>query len=99
MPDQPRREPGHAWFAGVELEGVTDVIDVRDQPERLREPGWWVVVGEFDGRVRAWRFAERTDPVDAGVHEPVEAEWRSSLSHADYVAAVDEIRARILEGD
>jgi len=99
MPDQPRREPGHAWFAGVELEGVTDVIDVRDQPERLREPGWWVVVEEFDGRVRAWRFAERTDPVDAGVHEPVEAEWRSSLSHADYVAAVDEIRARILEGD
>jgi para-aminobenzoate synthetase component I len=107
MPEQPRRAPGHAWFAGVELDGVTDVIDVRDQPERLREPGWWVVVGEFEGRVRAWRFDEATTAQDAtpnrapgaAPHRPMRGEWRSSLSQDEYVAAVQDVRARIVEGD
>ncbi|MDM7831291.1 chorismate-binding protein [Cellulomonas edaphi] len=99
MLDQPRRAPGRAWFAGVELSGVTDVVDVRDQPQRLREPGWWVVVGEFDGRVRAWRFDEAAEVPEVGEHVPVRGEWRSSLSREQYVAAVDDIRARIVEGE
>ncbi|RHA41349.1 chorismate-binding protein [Cellulomonas rhizosphaerae] len=99
MPDQPPRAPGRAWFAGVELAGVTDVIDVCDQPERLREPGWWVVVGEFDGRVRAWRFDEATSAPEPAPHEPVTGTWRSSLDHDAYVRAVEDVRGRILEGD
>lgn len=99
MPRQPRRAPGRAWFAGVELAGVTDVVDVRDQPERLREPGWWVVVGEFDGRVRAWRFDDVTTKPAPAEHRPVGGTWRSSLDHDAYTAAVGTVRDRIREGD
>ncbi|WP_081861376.1 chorismate-binding protein [Cellulomonas sp. HZM] len=101
MPDQPRRRTGSAWFDGFELDGVTDVIDVCDEPERLLEPGWWVVVGEFEGRVRAWRFARRREsPRDAGPGWPgVTGPWRSSLDRAGYVAAVERTREHIREGD
>ncbi|WP_448060654.1 chorismate-binding protein [Cellulomonas hominis] len=49
---------GTAWFAGVRARGVLECIDVAAEPERLTAPGFWAVVGEFDGPVRAWRFAE-----------------------------------------
>jgi len=110
MPDQPRESPGSAWFAGLELSNVTQVIDVRAQPERLREPGWWVVVGEFEGPVRAWRFAQAVvgdhadDHADdaSGPTVPAPAagaSWRSSLDRAGYESAVGAAREQIREGE
>jgi len=102
VPEQPFRPPGVAWFAGVEATGVLEVVDVRAEPERLATPGWWAVVGEFDGRVRAWRFAH-TRPATAGPvpgwRGPTPESWESSLDRARYVAAVDRVRAHIQEGD
>jgi para-aminobenzoate synthetase component 1 len=62
--DGPERDgaAGEAWFAGRTLRMVVEhVPDVAAEPERLRAPGYWVLVGEFEGPVAAWRFAERTD--------------------------------------
>lgn len=101
---------GAARFAGVRARRPVECVDVAEEPERL-ETGFWVVVGEFAGPVRAWRFAdvERTidrgeDPDDLTVGEPRwrgpdPAAWRSSASRADYERGVAEIRARVREGD
>jgi len=106
MPDQPRESPGLAWFAGLELSNVTQVIDVREQPERLREPGWWVVVGEFEGPVRAWRFADAVVGADdvavavpAASAPAAGASWRTSLDQAAYEQAVEAAREQIREGE
>jgi para-aminobenzoate synthetase component 1 len=91
-----------AWFAGVEATGVVEVVDVRAQPERLTEPGWWAVVGDFEGRVRAWRFEDvqpAGTPTAGRWVGPDARSWESSLGRAEYVAAVTEVRARIQEGD
>lgn len=52
------------------------------QPERLSAGGWWAVVGEFSGRVRAWRFAEVEHDDDDGLrpagHDPGRAAAPSS---------------------
>ena len=103
MPEQTVSRRGVAWFAGVEATGVVEVVDVRAQPERLAEPGWWAVVGDFEGTVRAWRFADvarRASPSPpAGGRGPSAASWTSSLDRAGYVDAVGRVRAHIQEGD
>jgi para-aminobenzoate synthetase component 1 len=104
---------GHAWFAGVHARGVLECIDVLAQPERLTQPGFWAVVGEFEGSVRAWRFAhvDRSPPgtaerpgtgEQAGAadvwHGPPAASWTSSLDHAGYEAAVERVREEVFAG-
>lgn len=49
--------PGVAQFAGVRADGVCDYADLSRSPQALQGGGWWVVAGEFDGPVHAWRFA------------------------------------------
>src|SRR5690554_2633671 len=55
QPSSPRR-PAEARFAGVRATHAVECVDVLAEPERIAAGGWWAVVGEFDGRVRAWRF-------------------------------------------
>lgn len=79
---------------------LVDVIDLRAQPERLG-PGWWAVVGDFEGRVRAWRFATvRPAPAPAADPwlGPDATSWTSSLDRDEYVSAVDAVRDHIREG-
>lgn len=101
VPEQTSRSRGVAWFAGVEATGVVEVVDVRTEPERLSEPGWWAVVGDFEGRVRAWRFAETSTglPAAGAWTGPDVTAWESSLDRAEYVSAVDRVRDHIQEGD
>ena len=102
VPEQTVSRRGVAWFAGVEATGVVEVVDVRSEPERLAEPGWWAVVGDFEGAVRAWRFAHvrPAEPgADGGWRGPSAASWTSSLDRAGYVDAVGRVRAHIQEGD
>ncbi|WP_454048473.1 chorismate-binding protein [Cellulomonas sp. Marseille-Q8402] len=94
---------GAAWFAGRVLrDPVAHVPDVAREPWRLREPGHWVLVGDFDGPVAAWRFA-RAEP-DAGAPRPAPwrgpdpASWTSSMDEAAYTGAVEEVRAAVREG-
>lgn len=93
-----------AWFAGVQARGAVEAADLAEQPDALSRPGWWAVVGEFEGRVRAWRFAEvrtgRFAPAGTGAWAgPSAAAWRSSMDREQYVAAVESIRRRIRAGD
>ncbi|MBX9246053.1 chorismate-binding protein [Actinotalea ferrariae] len=65
---------GVARFAGVRASEPVECVDLRVQPERLAT-GFWVVVGDFEGRVRAWRFArvdrdaDRVRSLDGAVGE------------------------------
>lgn len=96
-----------ARFAGLRLSDLVESVDVRERPERLAEPGWWALVGEFEGRVRAWRFADaRPAPAAGGAAAgaapwvgPRAGDWVSSLGRAEYVAAVESVRAHVREGD
>jgi para-aminobenzoate synthetase component 1 len=92
---------GVAWFAGRVLrDPVEHVPDVAREPARLRAPGHWVLVGEFEGPVAAWRFARaEPDRGPTGVWRgPEPGEWTSSADEAAYTAAVEAVRAAVREG-
>lgn len=99
---------GAAWFAGVRAVDVVECIDVVAQPEQLMRPGFWAVVGEFDGGVRAWRFAHvERSPVGLLAPQgaadawrgPSAASWTSSLDRAGYEGAVARVRKEIRAGE
>ena len=101
---------GEAWFRGVRASGPVESIDLRTQSDRLRCGGFWVVVGDFEGRVRAWRFAEvvREDARDgaptpsapcAAWVGPAGSDWASSMDAGRYQDAVERVRAEIRAGE
>lgn len=82
---------------------VEHVADVAREPARLRTPGSWVLVGDFEGAVAAWRFAS-ADGEDASGrggpwHGPRADAWSTSMSRDAYVAAVQDVRRTIRAGD
>ncbi|WP_407342814.1 chorismate-binding protein [Pengzhenrongella phosphoraccumulans] len=104
---------GEAWFAGLRARGVVECVDLVAEPERVAAGGLWAVVGDFEGPVRAWRFAEvvrETDPVGSASHpsatdtDPVDwrgpssSSWSTSLDRVQYLAAVERVRAEIRAG-
>lgn len=100
-PDVPA-QPGEAWFGGRHASGVVEHAVLGERPDALATPGWWALVGEFEGRVDAWRFAQVQDDaptVDRAWVGPDAAAWSSSLDRAAYVAAVEQVRAHVREGD
>lgn len=113
-PDVTPRGDGEAWFSGVRARGAVECVDVVADPGRLGEPGFWVVVGEFEGRVRAWRFAEveRAAHVGPGAapgtaavaaagawQGPPASAWTSSLDQHGYEAAVRAVQDEIRAGE
>lgn len=70
---------GEAWCRGVRASGAVESIDLSTEAHRLRDGGFWVVVGDFEGRVRAWRFAEvvREEVRDDDAARPGAAGWRA----------------------
>jgi para-aminobenzoate synthetase component 1 len=103
--------PGWARFAGIEAAGVVDCVDLSRDDTPLRDGGFWAVVGEFEGPVRAWRFAQvrRHAPRPGGIaaagaaagrwHGPLVTDWVSSLGRSAYCERVGAVRAAIREGD
>ncbi|MGO1318512.1 MAG: chorismate-binding protein [Cellulomonadaceae bacterium] len=101
---------GWADFAQVRAAGAVECIDPFAAPERL-DRGVWFLVADFDGRARAWRFAQvqRRDgatrperPADhpgAAWRGPEPTAWTSATTRTDYEAGVRAVRARIREGD
>jgi para-aminobenzoate synthetase component 1 len=103
---------GVAWFGGRLLrEPVEHVADVAREPARLRAPGHWVLVGDFEGPVAAWRFRVAEDDAGPGGADPAAASaapgwrgpdpgsWATSLDEPAYVAAVRAVRDAVREGD
>ena len=75
-PSAPRGGTGEAWFAGVRARHAVECVDLAEDSATVARGGFWAVVGDFDGPVRAWRFAEVTRTAhdeDAAVDAAVEA--------------------------
>ena len=98
---------GAADFRGVRARGVAESIDVSRDGARLAEGGFWVVVGTFEGAIRAWRFEDvrRVAPVKEAPEPrrrwrgPKPGSWAAALDREAYVAGVERIRGDIREGD
>ncbi len=94
--------PGVAWFGGRRAIGVVEHADLRTRPDALATPGWWALVGEFEGRVDAWRFArvgpDRAAADPAAWRGPDPGAWTTSLDRDAYVAAVERVRAHVRDG-
>lgn len=97
---------GVAWFAGVRASRPVECVALPAGAERLGS-GFWVVVLDFEGTGRAWRFAQvaatdgeaRPDDEGRGRWGGPTGPWRSSMSEAEYRAGVQAVRARIRDGD
>ena len=93
---------GTAWFGGRLARGVVEHADLGERPDALATPGWWALVGTFEGQIDAWRFAEVGPDDGAGARErwqgPAREAWTSSLGRAAYVAGVEAVRAHVREG-
>ncbi|MGH8777158.1 MAG: chorismate-binding protein [Jiangellaceae bacterium] len=80
---------------------ATGLVEVSDDLRVLDGTGRWAVVVTYEGDVTCARFsmwrAADLPPVPSWTG-PVRASWTSSLRRAEYVAAVEEIRARIAAG-
>jgi len=85
-------------------------VDLGAEPERVAAGGFWAVVGDFEGPVRAWRFADVArdgDPADPAAADPAASTWRgpaasswsTSLDRAAYVRAVEAVRQEIWAGE
>lgn len=97
-------DEGSAAFLGVRAQGVIEHIDARKDGHRLSEGGFWVVVGDFDGRIDAWRMhhvdrSPAAAPTQTRAWEgPDPSLWTTSLSREQYIEAVERIRGDIREG-
>jgi para-aminobenzoate synthetase component I len=89
---------GHARFGSLL---ATRPVEVRHELAQL-DQGFWAVVADFEGAVRAVRFevVERVAPSrrPAPPWKPLDVRWNSSLDHAAYLAGVREVRERIAAG-
>ncbi|MBI9115299.1 chorismate-binding protein [Sanguibacter suaedae] len=102
---------GYAQFGRLEGRSPVEVVDLADTPEALDRGGVWFVVAEFDGRARAWRFADvRRGPVGSVAAAatprartawagPARDGWTSSLDQDGYEAAVRTVREHVRAGD
>jgi para-aminobenzoate synthetase component 1 len=89
----------YAYFSGLLATGL---LEVSHDPAALEErPGWWAVVGSFEGAWTCARFADvRPAPPPTGAwHGPSPDAWRTSLTQSAYEDAVRVIREHIAAGD
>ncbi|WP_396134705.1 hypothetical protein [Cellulomonas sp. ATA003] len=61
---------GEAWFAGVRARHPVECVDLTAGAATVTRGGFWAVVGEFDGPVRAWRFTDVTHDDDIAHRAP-----------------------------
>lgn len=87
----------YAYFDGLLATGLAEVSH---DPAALDRPGWWAVVGTFEGRWTCARFTRVAPaPLPAGVWAgPGPNAWRTSLGRRAYEAGVAEVREQIATG-
>src|SRR5690606_3511963 len=92
-----------AWFPGIRAGRAVECVELPGGADRVRAGGFWAVVGDFEGPVRAWRFAD----VDRGAAAAVPTDhwtgpdprsWRTTLVRDAYLAAVGRAREHIPAG-
>ena len=80
---------------------ATGLAEVAHDPAALDRPGWWAVVGGFDGEWTCARFTDlRWAALPAGAWTgPAPDSWDTSLDQAQYERGVRDIRRYIAAGD
>lgn len=79
---------------------ATGLAEVSHDPAALDRPGWWAVLGEFEGRWTCARFTEVRPAAlpDGEWTGPAAGSWRSSLDQDAYLRGVETIRRHIATG-
>jgi para-aminobenzoate synthetase component 1 len=87
----------YAYFAG---RLATGLAEVSHDPAVLDGPGWWAVVGSFEGRWTCARFTDvRPAPLPEGAWTGTSpTAWRTSLGRRAYEQGVREVREQIASG-
>lgn len=74
-------------------------VEVRHDFAALEEPGFWAVVGTFEGEFTFARFTDVHDlPFSTQANAPRIGHWRSSFDRNHYCAYVDRIKEAIADG-
>ncbi|GAA2527574.1 chorismate-binding protein [Rarobacter incanus] len=94
---------GSARFAGIDFADIVESVDLKRHPDRLQN-GTWFVVATFEGTITGWRFRHTTPsiPSDNAPHKwrgPAPGAWASSMDKKSYCAAVETVRAHVVEGE
>ena len=95
---------GIAQFAKVAATNPVEFADLNTNPDALKKGGLWLVVADFEGRIRCWRFAQRlstlpmTGPDEPAWQGPKPKQWSSSLSRNQYEGAVTAVRDYVRAG-
>ncbi|WP_298457880.1 chorismate-binding protein [uncultured Cellulomonas sp.] len=104
--DAARPAAGEARFAGVRARRPVECVDLAEDAATVARGGFWAVVGEFDGPVRAWRFADvvrgdgTADPGDGDAWQgPSVTGWSTSMDRPTYERAVEAVRGAVRAGD
>lgn len=91
-----------AWVDGYL---AFDLVELSEDPGDLDRPGWWAVVGEFEGRWHLARFARVERPSDpiASLGSPglwqLGGVWYSTMSAREYCEGVERLREAIASGE
>jgi para-aminobenzoate synthetase component 1 len=88
----------YAYFSGLLATGLQEVAH---DPAALERPGWWAVVGTYEGEWTCARFAHvrPADPPRGTWTGPQPTDWQTSLDREAYEAGVRAIREYIAAGD
>ena len=82
---------------------ASELVEVSSDLESLRRPGFWVVLGSFEGEWRLARFAkvEQQDFPKVGLSwSPIsDGAWQSSFDKTTYCSYVERIREKISAGE
>jgi para-aminobenzoate synthetase component 1 len=93
------REMAYAQFGTKRFVGLQDVaIDLN----RLTEPGYWAIIGTFEGSWLLLKFEkEYENPIDyQGNWNGIDPNnWISSMNQTEYESAVEGLREHISKGD
>lgn len=99
---------GIAQFAHRTATRPVEFADLSRDPDALEEGGLWLVVADFEGRIRAWRFEEAqptasTEQVNLHAKDeswfgPSKNLWSSSLLASEYQDAVSSVRESVRNG-
>jgi para-aminobenzoate synthetase component 1 len=87
-------------FASIDGRLASGLVEIRHDLAALDEPGFWVVVGTFEGQFTCARFADVRDaPLPAATWSgPARGAWTTSLDRDAYVEGVHTIRGLIAQG-
>lgn len=78
---------------------ATDLIELSNDLDDLDRPGWWAVVGEFEGSWQLARFGRvEQQPMPEGNWD-FAGQWVSSCSRDQYMDDVERLREAISRGE